>query len=372
MSVFFVGAFNPITSEMSESSSGAGAKVQYEIIRAVSSKHSKFKSLVLQEVKTWPFNKFFIASKSFNGIYFTPMINLFFLKKIIFSLYIFFHLLIANPSKVYFYNTSSPMNLLMLILGLIRRKQVKVLIIQDLHAPKKIDLINIYRLDKVFEYFCFKITKYSFNYFVPITKQLGVYLNLPANRVHPFLGGVTDDFADIKCFDAKNFAVFAGALEKYNGVDFLLDAWSKLDTSVVLHIFGSGTLSDLSSSYSNQYKNIVYHGFQSPLIVRKYIKFASLNFCLRYSRGIEEEFFFPSKFFDVISSRGLVVCNSFKNLPEEFKASIYFINDDFSNLSSIINALDISPSFYEQRTKVLLEKFSWRNLITELDQVFGI
>lgn len=372
MSVIFVGAFNPIIHDMNNSSSGAGAKVQYEIIKAISDVNPELKSLVLQEVRTWPFKDFFIKGKFVDDIHFLPMLNFFFLKNIYFGLYVFFKLLVLNPNVIYFYNTSPSMNLFMFLLGLIRKKQVKILIIQDLHAPRGLALKKLYRIDKVMQYFLFKLTKFSFNYFVPITKQLAAHLKFPEDKCHPFLGGVLDAYVERGSLEVRDIAVFAGALEKYNGVDYLLDAWSRSDLSKELHIFGTGSLAEMAKLHSCKNKNIIYHGFKSPLIVKQYIGTASVNFCFRYSRGIDEEFFFPSKFFDVVSNPGLVVCNRFKNLPKELESSIYFVNDDFSNFEMIMKSIDTMPSYYENRSRIVLNNYSWPSLINSISRVLGV
>lgn len=51
----------------------------------------------------------------------------------------------------------------------------------------------------------------------------------------------------------------------------------------------------------------------------KWQKIAKFNFCLRYSDGIQEEYFFPSKFFDIACAPGLLIVNNFKNLPPFMK-----------------------------------------------------
>tara|TARA_R110001592_G_scaffold45986_2_gene146679 strand:- start:8190 stop:9308 length:1119 start_codon:yes stop_codon:yes gene_type:complete len=370
MSEVFVGAFNPVALDMLESSSGAGAKVQYEIIRAISAKTTTLTSLVMQEVRTWPFSKFYVKGKCIDGINFLPLVNLFFLKKIFFAIYVLIYLFVYKPKTVYFYNTSSSMNVCMFLLGFLSRKQVKVLIIQDLHSLKKLNLENCYRIDKVIEYYCCKLTRYSFDYCIPITKQLGAHLNFPDSRCFPFLGGMTGEIPNEP--SVRNFAVFAGALEKYNGLDFLLDAWTRLDVKMELHIFGSGRLNAVAMSYADNNENIIYHGFKSPLIVNKYIRTASVNFCFRYSRGIDEEFFFPSKFFDVIINRGLVVCNRFKNLPEDFEKYIYFVDDNFTELSSIVQRSQKLPSFCDERVELAIQNYSWPVMLESLDQFLGI
>jgi len=371
MTITFVGAFNPITSDMPDSSSGAGAKVQYEIIKSLSADNVDVTTLVMQEYRTWPYGDFYIKGKKHGSIDFLPMINLFFSKKILFALSVFIRLLINNPEKVYFYNTNAFLNFFMFILGLIRRRQIKILIIQDYNIPRRLCSRDFTRPNRVFSYYFSKLTKYSFQYFIPITKQLGDHLGFPYERCHPFLGGVISGYQGGEKRNCKNIAVFAGALEPYNGVDYLLVAWSNLNTPIELHIFGSGSLAELVSSYSKNNSNIIFHGFQSPITVKNYIECASVNFCFRYSRGIEQEFFFPSKFFDVVSNRGIVICNRFINIPIELDECIYFVDDEFSNLNLLIENASILPNFFDQRIKILSDYFSWTYLIKSINSVKG-
>lgn len=371
MTTTFVGAFNPITNLMSDSSSGAGAKVQYQIIQSIFADTPDLKTIVMQEYRTWPFSDFYIKRKRDGCINFLPMVNFFLTKKLFFAFRVFIELIVSSPSKVYFYNTNAYLNFFMWLLSFIRKKHIKILIIQDFNVPRKITSSDIFRLNLVFSYFFAKLTKYSFNYFVPITQQLGDHLGFPSNRSYPFLGAVLDGYNREQIDKSTNIAVFAGALEPYNGVDYFLEAWSKLDNPIELHIFGSGTLVELVSSFANDNNRIIYHGFQSPNIVKGYIERAAVNFCFRYSRGIEQEFFFPSKFFDVVANSGIVVCNRFINIPKELEHTIYFVEDDFSNLNFIMHNLISKPSFFEQRIKILSNAFSWSYIIRIINQVTG-
>lgn len=70
--------------------------------------------------------------------------------------------------------------------------------------------------------------------------------------------------------------------------------------------------------------------------------------------------------------RGVVVCNDFKNIPYEFREYICFIDEEFSNLESIIDKSSIINSFYEQRVKLVSKQFSWLSLIRDLERKFGI
>ena len=371
MTIFFVGAFNPITGSGLHSGSGAGAKVQYEIIRSISVDNPGVKSLVMQESRTWPFNHLIINEQKDGDITFLRMINIAVLKQAVFALSVFTKLLFGNPRKVYFYNTTAFMNVFMFLYGLVKKDTKKILIIQDLNIIEKVSLSNFYRVDKVVEYWAFKLTKFSFDCFVPITKELGERLEFPESRSFPFLGAVTSELEIEPLLVKSNTAVFAGALERYNGVDVLLESWSQLNTDLTLHIFGAGTLADTVSSYASKHKSIVYHGFQSPSTVKDYITSASINFCLRYSRGLKQEYFFPSKFFDVCSSPGLVVCNDFKNIPQSLREFIYFVDEDLLNLDKIVNACSELSSFHTQRVEAINNNISWSRMIKHIDEFTG-
>lgn len=371
MTAVFVGAFNPISDSMPYTSSGAGAKVQCEIVNSITLVEGSITTFIMQEFRTWPFNKFYISGFRYEKLNFLPMVNISFLKNLCFAVQVFFFLLNKKNSRVYLYNTNGILNLLMFILGLLNPKQKKILIIQDFNVPKTFAYRLIFRPDKLFSFIFSKLIKYSFDFFVPITKQLGEHLNLPVAKSYPFLGAVLSSYKPTEVQISKNIAVFAGALEPYNGVDYLVDAWIKLNTSIELHIFGSGSLFNDIKYLASKNKNVIFHGFQNPCVVKRFTDQAKINFCLRYSRGIQQEFYFPSKFFDVVSSPGVVVCNRFSNIPSEFNDTILFVEDNFSDLSFLIESLDLNISSYERRLRILSDRFSWLYLIRSVRQVLG-
>ncbi|GHX40368.1 glycosyl transferase family 1 [Vibrio cholerae] len=371
MSILFVGAFNDINKNMSSSSSCAGSKVQLEIIKALNELCPEVKTLIMPEVQSWPKNKLFFKGSNQDGITFVPLLNFFLFKRFVFALYVFFYLWINNPYRVYFYNTNTSMNLLMYILRFIRRKQRKVLIIQDVHSPIRLRLTDVLKPRIVADYLGYKITRYSFDFFVPITQQVSDYLHLPKAKVYVWHGGITNFSNRVVSCSTCNFAVFAGALTKYNGVDLLLEFWAKRSDSISLHVFGVGELNQLAIEYSKQYENIKYHGFQPPSIVSEYVAKAKINFCFRFSSGISQEFFFPSKLFDILMEKGFVVCNKFKNMPHDLKPYLLLIEDDFSNFTDIIDECFQKEVIYiDERHSLLKSDYSWFKPIDYVEHNF--
>nr|BCN18020.1 hypothetical protein [Vibrio cholerae] len=356
----FIGAFNNINKSMSSFSSCAGSKVQLEIIKSLNELCPEVKALIMPEVRSWPKNKLYFKGSNQDGIKFAPLLNFFLFKRFAFALYVFFYLLINNPCRVYFYNTNTSMNLFMTILSFIRRKQRKVLIIQDVHSPINLRLADVLKPRTVIDYLGYKMTRYGFDFFVPITKQVSDYLHLPKDKVYVWHGGITDFPNRVTSYSTCDFAVFAGALTKYNGVDLLLEFWAKRSDSIPLHVFGVGELNQLAIEYSKQYENIIYHGFQPPSTVSEYVAKAKINFCFRFSLGISQEFFFPSKFFDILMEKGFVVCNKFKNMPHDLKPYVLLIESDFSNFTEVIDeCFQKDVICIHERHALLKSEYSW-------------
>ena len=139
----------------------------------------------------------------------------------------------------------------------------------------------------------------------------------------------------------------------------LLDNWP-IDCSSEIHVFGTGSLSEYVSSISKANPNVVYHGFKSPEFVDEYLLKSNINFCFRYSKGLDQKFFFPSKFFDLINLPGFLVCNRFENIPFELTEYVVFSNEDLSNLSEIIKRCSISIRKTEQLNKLVFKKYTWK------------
>lgn len=324
--------------------------------------NSNFTYLAMSPNPSWPTGKFLIKGhKKSNGIY-VGYINLPIVKNIIMMLYVIYFSFLIRPKFIYQYNSYFFENIGILCSSfLIRAKNF--IIMQDYRDGSSFSFYA-----KTFDKISNKTVKY-FDYCVPVTEKFSKHLQLPNKKRRIFIGGITQpayECIESDCYE-DNYAVFAGALEAYNGIDILISSWSKLDKNINLHVFGRGSLANLVEEYSKISANIIYHGFVDPSEVISWQKKAKFNICLRYSIGLDQEFFFPSKFFNVACCYGLMIVNDFSNLPEFFKNSQGLVFDDLSNLKKI---LDVDDSVIEsealKRRESIISLNNWECTLRDI------
>ena len=308
--ILFIGKFNPSDAVSNKYASAAGTIVQEEIISQLVALAPDVDArfIAMEPKRIWPHGELVVSGTNRDNGLFIGYINLPILKNIIFSIVIFLYSLKFRPKLIVQYNSYLFENIAILLC----QKFLAIkncLILQDVRvgsgfsrAARWHDLLSNIFLRK-------------FDLVIPITKRLAEKFKLKNYIV--FNGGITGQgYELLKCHGPlRNIAVFAGALESYNGTDRLIDFWLKHDPSVELHIFGRGSLSDAVKLAAQRNGKIHYHGFQSATEITKWQKIAKFNFCLRFSNKINEEFFFPSKFFNAACAPGLLIVNKFKNLP---------------------------------------------------------
>lgn len=369
--VFFVGAFNSGGLLKSEGSF-AGAKVQLEIIQCLRNLYPEVDAFAMQEVQTWPFNKLLIRNSEFNNVIFPTLINLKFFKSFVYALQVLVFALRNKPEVVFQYNSSFSLNLLSYVLNMLGVKTV--LVLQDINCKPNILWLSFLRPVKIFEIFGLKLAKVAFDIIVPVSDAIISEFSFENCNTIVWPGGVIDEVnPSLVSLDKPSdltgcFAAVAGTLNEYNGVYLLARTWCDQNIPFVLHIFGDGVDGPKIKELSKQHSNIEYHGRTAPELVKKYLQMSTFNFCLRYSIGIDQRFFFPSKFFDIFAHPGAVLVNDFYGIPEKAKGEIYILNEDLSNLSHLVSEIinECDRSNYINRVKLANNYFSWLTLFKEI------
>ncbi len=362
--ILFIGSFND-PSLKDFHGSGAGAKVQCEIIDALKDQERNVLALVMPEVPSWPKGKLLQQSKYSDVVKFLPIINISFLKRLSFFVQVFFYVIRNRPKTVFYYNSSVLTCLFSFVLHYFGAS--RILILQDVFVPKFESFFSLFNPRKVLLYFYVKILPFSFDFYIPITGHCITDIYLPKEKSVVFPGAVPTsrlrEFSNSNSL-VSNFAVFAGALEEYNGVDMLINNWPQHDDiEFSLHVFGSGRLSNLVLEKSRLNQNIIFHGFKPPEIVDEYLLKSRINFCFRYSKGIDQRFFFPSKFFDLILLPGYLVCNRFDNIPDELVDYVTIVDDGFFNLKEIILSFSLSDRDFGDLFNIVGNNYTWQGFI---------
>ncbi|OEY65159.1 hypothetical protein BG841_00875 [Marinobacter sp. X15-166B] len=161
--------------------------------------------------------------------------------------------------------------------------------------------------------------------------------------------------------------VFAGALEKHNGICKLLDAWKVIPDNYELIVYGKGGLKQYVAEIAQSLPNVTYRGYANKDVIHQEMMQSDFNVCFRFSDGIDERFFFPSKFFSVNCYPGFALVNNFSGLPREFQEVGFVINDDMSNIVEVLESkvMDLKKKTVK-RQEYLFGNYSWSKLFVNV------
>jgi glycosyltransferase involved in cell wall biosynthesis len=375
MKVCFVGAYNQEFNVANVADSPAGNQVQSKIIEELTKYYGadSFCTLSSNPQRSWPYGPLIVRSKSQKIGISLGYLNVSVLKTMLFSFRLFRYLFMNDVDMVVKYNVSFPEALVLRVLKCFKKEIFICIIIQDVNYPQR-GLKMVYGL---FEWCAVRLCG-GFDFTVPITSSIINDFKLPITKALVFNGGITRQTeAIIKLSDIRqqalpkeDFAVFAGALESYNGIDLLIEEWVNSKIPIKLHIFGKGSLSSIVSSVASVSDSIIYHGFVSEDEVNRWQVISNFNICLRFSKGIAANYFFPSKFFNIVAAQGSVVTNNFPNFPESLKTFCSIVNDDLGNLSFILKNRNITEEInnYQERLIWLDIHCQWSFVVDECNK----
>ncbi|MFV5214723.1 glycosyltransferase [Azonexus caeni] len=369
--ILFVGAFD-LLDDNNIAASAAGNQVQLEILDCLENIGAVFsnkdvQSVSLKQIRTWPFGPFLWPGFRGPRLYMPPFINLAGLKRFLFSFFLFFLLLLRRPDVIFKYNITAVEAFALLIYRKINRSAVLVAIIQDVHYSKN----NSFGIRNFLELLAMKLVS-KFDILIPISEKIGIDFSFSPNKTRVFRGGLTRQG---RCLlsgrgdDISHYAVFAGALVPYNGIDVLIRKWTSENIDMDLHIFGKGVSESAVRDAASKNPRIIFHGFRPEEEISHWQKKALINFCLRYSEGIEAGYFFPSKLYNIICAPGAVVANNFEGFPSELSNSCLMLADDLSDFSQKIEKARNSTeliSMRNSRRKWIEENGNWNSVVREI------
>lgn len=361
-----VGFFNPL-SEVADSGSPAGSKVQHQILNSLGKSYDETEAFVLSEKRTWPYSSLIEKPRRIGNIYYPFLLNIKSLKFLVFSFLLLMHVINNNFKVIYQYNSYFFVNFTCLILRFFGRKNV--LILQDIHCNA--GFFMSVKQGRIIEWLSLQIAKLAYTQILPISEAIVEDFHFKTEKSLVWAGGCIGDLQiDTKDFELSEYGVLAGTLTPYNGALVLCKAWLDHKINFPLHIFGDGKDKEKIIELGNVSPFIIYHGKVSPEEVKKYTTKALFNFCLRYDKGINQRYFFPSKFFDVYTCKGYVIANDFYGLTEEMKYNLLIVDDELSNLPYLLEvARKKDPKEdYISRTNYAKQHLSWDTCIKKIYQ----
>jgi hypothetical protein len=368
--IMFIGCFNLDFSSNAANSSAAN-QVQIEIIDNICKTFAQSDVItsVNKPQRTWPYSQFVQRSQVIGKYKFHGFLNILFLKDIIIYIRHLLLILSFKPIIVFKYNITLFESLFLFFLKNLFRIKVVVFIQDVSHQDRNSSLIK-----KHLEIFAIKISS-SFDVVVPITKDFLNDFTLNKEKCVVFQGGLTSQSKilisskiDFEVVSNSKYLVFAGALEEYNGIKDIVDYWVNNNVDFNLHIYGKGTFENYIKECANKVENIKYFGFASESVIIFDQLSAFGNFCLRNSKGINEKYFFPSKFFNVLACPGKAFVNDFHNIPEMVKQNCYVLEDDLTNFNQIIDCRNKEEDIrnYNARLDWLKNHADWSNAIVQV------
>ena len=369
--VMYIGSYDNDYLDVNEATAAAANQVQSIIFEELKKNQLYFQKVVisflLKPMRTWPFSSFFWMGATNNLCQTPPYINITGVKQLCFSFYLFLTLFRIYPKVIIKYNTSLLDILVLITYKLFCPNVFLVSVIQDVHY----DQYRRFHIPRLLVLFGMKLVK-SFDFIIPISNKIKEDFDFPNDKVMVFKGGLTRQGVRLLAEDAKNlmpYAVFAGSLESYNGIDILLKAWTENNIQLDLHVFGRGSCENLVRQAAVHNSRIIFHGFKNENDVFDYQKKALINLCFRFSKGIEAGYFFPSKLFNIICAPGVVLVNKFVDFPEELVSCCAIIDDDFSNLMEKIKSAFDNKSLIQMRStrrKWIELNGDWATVINEI------
>lgn len=361
-----IGFFNPLT-EVANTGSPAGAKVQLQILRSLGETYEDPKAFVLREKRSWPYSKLVEKKVQIDNVIYPLLFNFKLLKFLIFSVSLFLYAIKNNCRDIYQYNSYFFVNIVCLILRLLGRNST--LILQDVHCkPRFLDSL---KQGRVVEWLSLQIAKLAYTQIVPISETIVEDFKIKRKKCFVWPGGIVGKVeSDDEDTQLSKYAVLAGTLNPYNGALELCRAWLEQEIDIPLHIFGKGPDKSQIIELTKLSSLIIYHGKVPPQVVEKFTKNATFNFCLRYDENIDQRYFFPSKFFDVYVCKGNAIVNDFYGLSNKMKLNVFIVKDDLNNLSTLMNSIgfNYSKESYFSRVEYAKENFSWDRCIKILHQ----
>lgn len=123
--------------------------------------------------------------------------------------------------------------------------------------------------------------------------------------------------------------VFTGALDKVNGIDFLVRTLGKMKhEKLELIIFGLGELENFIIEEAKKDERIKYKGFKNNEDILTEQKKADFLIIPRKKTDLILRYTFPSKLFEYMLSKTPIICTNIPGLTKEYKDNLYIVDTE--------------------------------------------
>ena len=237
-------------------------------------------------------------------INFLPYINLPIIRSLLVNISALFYLVmkIKKNDSIIFYNIYLPFPLIVFFIKKIFKLKIYILAC-DVHKPGQ-TVPNSLRWH--LEYLKHKIFLPKADGVIAVSEKILIDFGCKRKSI-VIEGGISSDLVEINDLFQESDGVFrmlyAGALNKLNGVDILLKAFNQNQTkNLELVIAGTGELSESIKLAAKNDSRIKYKGLIEHDQLMALYSNISLLLCIRITKEIDTGYFFPSKLLEYMST----------------------------------------------------------------------
>jgi glycosyltransferase involved in cell wall biosynthesis len=168
--------------------------------------------------------------------------------------------------------------------------------------------------------------------------------------------------------------IYNGYLTHGRGIEIMLEAFSKTETSSVLVFLGEGPLIEKIESYKEQNDNIFVHQMVRHDEVTQIVSSADYGLCLIEDASLSDRYSLPNKLFEYIFA-GLPVVAS--NLPEIKKLVLdsnlgVVINLSVENLIEVLSKNSLLTEVSKLTDKNSISHLSWESQAVKLGEIYSL
>ena len=172
------------------------------------------------------------------------------------------------------------------------------------------------------------------------TKYMAEYLGLSEEKWMVFEGLFDAERAvdTVQKKADKRICIYAGNLDARYGIKTLIDAFAKVKSDTVLHIYGAGFDKDYIETLTRSAVNVEYKGMVTADEMFEIMKGAALLINPRPATLGLAKYSCPSKTFEYMASGTPVLMTHLPGLPDEYEPYLYFPEtEDSDGFANAIN-----------------------------------
>ncbi len=244
-----------------------------------------------------------------------------------------------------------------------------IVIVPDLpkHMYKSNGKSIIYKIYSYLYNFRAESVQYLFDGYILFTNQMSEKLSCKNNYI--VIEGIIDStifekYKNVTKCDTRSI-MYAGALEKRNGIEELLKAFSLIDGNFELWLFGDGDYVSKIKEWQKTDKRIKYFGRVNRETVLEYEKRAFLLTNIRLNDDEYIKYSFPSKTLEYMASETPLIMTKMEGIPKEYYKYVYVI-EDIKYLKDVLQKRLSSSKFHEMEFGKRASRFILENKTSQI------